>query len=139
MTRRKLAISCTDRAWALLQARAHGKSASRYAVERALTANPPPRAPADDAERLVLSAEEQRALLETIGQIDVNLRENGPTAGTLDQLSRRVGVLVTMAMEEWVRAGHEERLLAIVEEQLGEERMPAVRAWMRKRKGGRRE
>ena len=136
MTRRKLAISCTDRAWALLQARAHGKSASRYAVERALTANPPPRAPADDAERLVLSAEEQRALLETIGQIDVNLRESGPTAGTLDQLSRRVGVLVTMAMEEWVREGHGERLLAIVGELVGEERMSAMQEWIRGRERG---
>ena len=135
MTRRKLAISCTEQAWARLQARARtqGKSASRYAVERALTAHPLPRAPAEDAEALVLSAEEQRALVETIGRIYADLQEGGPTANTLEQLSRRMGVLVTMAMEEWVRAGRGERLLAIAEELLGEERMPAIREWVRGR------
>ena len=42
-------------------------------------------------------------------------------------------MLVTMAMEEWVRAGRGERLLAIAEELLGEERMPAIREWIRGR------
>ncbi len=135
MTRRKLAISCTDHAWERLQARARtqGKSASRYAVERALTAHPLPRTPAEGAEALVLSAEEQRVLAKTIDRIHAGLQEGGPTANALDQLSRRIRVLVTMAMEEWVRAGRGERLLAIAEEVLGEERMPAIREWIRGR------
>ena len=133
--RRKLAISCTDQAWTRLQARARaeGRSASRYAIERALSARPLPRAPADEAEPLVLSAAEQRTLVAAVGRIDAGLRTGGATASTLDQLGRRVQVLVTMAMEEWVRAGRSERLLAIAEEQLGEERMPAVRGWVRQR------
>ena len=133
MTRRKLAISCTDRAWARLQARARaeGRSASRYAIERALTARPLPRAPADGADPLVLSAGEQRALVAAVGRIDAGLREGAATMDTLNQLDRRVRVLVAMAVEEWVRAGRAGRLLAIAEEHLGEERMPAVRAWVR--------
>ena len=133
--RRKLAISCTDQAWARLQARARaeGRSASRYAIERALTARPLPRAPADEAEPLVLTAAEQRALVAAVGRIDAGLREGAVTADTLDRLSRRLRVLVTMAMEEWVRTGRTERLLAIAEEQLGQERMPALRAWVRNR------
>lgn len=135
MRRRKLAISCTERAWAqlLARAKAQGQSASRFAIERALSTDPPPRAPADDAKRLVLDAGEQRALVEAVGRIDEGLREGGRTTETLEQLRRRVAVLAKMAMEEWVRAGHGERLLAIAAEQLGEERMPELRAWVRKR------
>ena len=138
MTRRKLAISCTDRDWARVcaLARARGLSASRYAVERALTAHPPPRPPADGAARLVLGAGEQRALLETLARVDAGLREGAATMEMLDRLDRRVRVLVAMAVEEWVRAGHAGRLLAIAEAHLGEERMPAVRAWVQRLERG---
>ena len=134
MTRRKLAISCTDRAWEQVRKRAAARhvSASRYALERALTADPPPRAPAGDAEPLVLDAAGQRALLAAVTRIDTGLREGGGTAEMLDQLSRRAGMLVRMAMEAWVRAGHEERLLAIAADMLEAERMPAVREWIRR-------
>ena len=132
MSRRKLAISCTGGVWARLQARAtaRGRSASRYAVDRALSADPPPRAPVPDAEPLALDAAEQRALRDRVARIEEGLGEGGPAAERLAQLERRVSVLLTTAVEEWVRAGHGERLLAIAEDVVGEERMPAVRAWV---------
>ena len=135
MTRRKLIISCTDRAWAKLRAlaKADGRSASRYAIHRALEADPPPRAPADDTERLVLDVDQQRALLAAVGRIDEGLRADNPTVATLS----RLGVLVELAMEAWIRAGHGERLLAIAEELVGDERMPAVRTWVRARERAR--
>ena len=134
MSRRKLAISSTDGAWERLQARAavRDQSASQYAVDRALSADPPPRAPVADAEPLVLGAAEQRALHDRVARVEEGLGEGGPAAERLAQLERRVEVLLTMAVEEWVRAGHGERLLAIAEHVVGGERMPAVRAWIRK-------
>ena len=131
MTARKLVISCMDREWAKLraQAKARNRSASRYAIDRALEADPPPRAQADDPERLVLNADQQRALLAAVGRIDEGLRADSPRAATLN----RLGELVALAMEAWIRAGHGERLLAIAEELVGDERMPAVRAWVRER------
>ena len=141
MSRRKLAISCTDGAWERLQARAagRGQSASQYAVERALSADPPPRAPVPDAEPLVLGAAEQRALHDRVARIEAGLGEGGPAAERLAQLERRVNVLLTMVAEEWVRAGHGERLLAIAQDVVGEERMPAMRAWIRRWEDDRRE
>ena len=112
-------LSCTDLEWERVRARArrHGRSASRYLVERAL-----PKATRDRTPRLVLTEREQRAVLGRLEAIEaLLLGAAGGKEAVMDSLQRRVAVLVKAKMDDMRRAGRAGELEALLGQVLGEE------------------
>ena len=115
--RKAYALSCTDPQWERIKARAHrhgSRSAARFVVERSLLGLPKPRP------RLVLSEDEQRALLERLERVGALLAGAAEgQASLMASLRKRVGFLIDMQMREMVRSGRgdalRERLARLLE------------------------
>ena len=115
--RKAYALSCTDPQWERIKARAHrhgSRSAARFVVERSLLGLPKPRP------RLVLSEDEQRALLERLERVGALLAGAAEgQASLMASLRKRVGFLLDMQMREMVHSGRgdalRERLARLLE------------------------
>lgn len=118
------ALSCTDPQWEQIKARArrHGsRSAARFVVERAL-AGLPARRP-----RLVLSEDEQRALLERLARVgDLLTGAVHGQASLMASLRKRVGFLLEVQMREMVRDGRAGELRGRLARVLGEPEASAL-------------
>ena len=129
---RKFSISCTDSEWTrikLAAEQAGAKSAARFIVDRALNVDLP--VPGEDTpEKLVLDPGEQRGLVDQVAEIEKNLYDGPVPEALLEQVQRRVAFLLRAFVEDLVRAGQDELVVATAREVLGHEAVPAVRAWV---------
>ena len=135
----KFSISCTDTEWTrikLAAEQAGAKSTARFLVDRALRVDLP--GPGEDTpQTLVLDAGEQRGLLDQVAKIEKSLRDGPVPEALLEQVQRRVAFLLHAFVADLVRAGQDELVMATAHEVLGQEAVPAVRAWIeRSRPGG---
>jgi hypothetical protein len=129
---RKFSISCTDIDWTrikLAAEQAGAKSAARFVVDRALSVDLP--VPGENTpEKLVLDPGQQRGLVDQVAEIEKSLRDGPVPEALLEQVQRRVAFLLRAFVEDLVRAGQDELVVATALEVLGHEAVPAVRAWI---------
>ena len=124
---RNRSISCSRLDWLRIgeRAREADMPVSRYIVERALTGTPGPEPAA--AERLVLTAEEQRRLLDTVLRMAALLSgAMAPEGRDSPGLPGAVRALFEAKMDEMARTGRYREMRALLDTVLRDERAAGI-------------
>ena len=124
---RSHSISCSQLDWERIRDRAReaGRPMSRYIVERALSARPAPEPGAP--EHLVLSAEEQRRLLESVLRMAELLSgAMVPVADGRPGLPGAVRALFETKMDEMARTGRYREMKALLDTVIRDERAARI-------------
>ncbi len=136
MTRRRpppnvFSISCTDDEWERVRriAMQNGKSISRWLIDCGLTGDPHAEEP--DSEPLVLTAEEQRGLSDSLERIAARMATPGTEEAVLERVRNALAFLVAERMNAMVRAGRMEELRAMLVDLFGEKAAEATIANLR--------
>ena len=124
---RNRSISCSRLDWERIRERAAaaGKPMSRYIVERALSAMPAAEPPA--SEPLVLTAQEQRGLLDTALRLEELLSGTAaPEGGGRPGLPAAAGFLFEAKLDDMLRTGRYREMRALLDRVAGEERAARI-------------
>ena len=122
---RNRSISCSRLDWERIRERAQaaGSTMSRYLVGRGLSAMPKPQPSA--SEPLVLTAEEQRRLLDIALRLETLLSGTAETDGG-PGLPAAAGFLFETKLDEMLRRGRYREMRALLDRVVGEERAAMI-------------
>ena len=124
---RNRSISCSRPDWERMRERAlaAGRPMSRYIVERALAAMPPPEPSA--SEPLVLTAAEQRRLLDTALRLEELLSgAAAPEGGRGPGLPAALGFLFEAKLDDMLRTGRYREMRALLDRVAGNGRAARI-------------
>ena len=124
---RNRSVSCSRLDWERIRERAAaaGKPMSRYIVERALSAMPAAEPPA--SEPLVLTAEEQRRLLDTAQRLeDLLSGAAAPEGDGRPGLPAAAGFLFEAKLDDMLRTGRYREMRALLDRVAGDERAARI-------------
>ena len=121
-------ISCSRLEWERIRACAEreGVSMSKFLVDRALSRNPPARV--KNPPRLVLTEEEQRALLDTVKTVAVAVRtlEGTEEPEGTPGFAQTLRVLFEVRLDAMTRSGHHATLTRWLEKVLQDSRAARI-------------